>query len=180
MPRTSSKNHRFPYHDVDDMDVMVGVAVGSLDLRLSLPTAPVWLTLTTLARQCLDRDPDQRPTAVAALTLLRTPNRDPTKQPHQQQLAAHNPAQFQANPKAEQAQQAEQQRVVREAKAEKVEREHTACASAVLLGPVSSPVTFRKVQAPQFLSFCVYSYTRSLSLSLSLSLFLSLCLCLCL
>jgi serine/threonine protein kinase len=64
-----------PYHEVDDnMDVMVGLADGSLDLRLSLPTTPIWSTLSTLARQCLDRDPDQRPTAAEACARLRAPH----------------------------------------------------------------------------------------------------------
>ncbi len=61
-----------PYHEVDDgMDVVVGLTVGSLDLRESLPTAAIWSTLTALARQCLDRDPDQRPTAAQACARLR-------------------------------------------------------------------------------------------------------------
>ena len=73
-----------PYHEVDDgMDVVVGLTVGSLDLRLSLPTAAIWATLTVLARQCLDRDPDQRPTAAQACARLRGSSSPPS--------AARNP-----------------------------------------------------------------------------------------
>ncbi len=64
--------HATPYADVDDdADVMVGLALGSLDLRSSLLDSAPWLTLTALARQCLDRNPDRRPTAAQACARLR-------------------------------------------------------------------------------------------------------------
>jgi serine/threonine protein kinase len=66
-----------PYHEVHDgMDVVLGLREGSLDLRLSLPTAAIWSTLTALARQCLDRDPEKRPTAAQACARLRGSDMD--------------------------------------------------------------------------------------------------------
>ena len=68
----SQDQHDMPYAEVtDNLQVMLGLVDGSLDLRPSLPTDPIWSTLAALARQCLDRDPDQRPTAAQASARLR-------------------------------------------------------------------------------------------------------------
>jgi hypothetical protein len=63
-----------PYDWIDtDDDMIEAVTKGYsvADLRLRLPTDPRWATLTTLARSCLDRDPNLRPTAAQASARLR-------------------------------------------------------------------------------------------------------------
>jgi hypothetical protein len=69
-----------PYPDVDRLSrVRNGLLNGTLDLRASLPStgSPLCLALAALARRCLDRDPDQRPSAnelVIALSAIRSPS----------------------------------------------------------------------------------------------------------
>ena len=71
----------------DNMDVVVGLTSGMLDLRPSLPTdgSPRVLALAALARRCLDPAPERRPTmadlvvamAAAAELAVRSHSRAP-------------------------------------------------------------------------------------------------------
>ncbi len=63
-----------PYADMDFDDLTEAMKRGdaAVDLRESLPTEPQWATLTAMAKRCLNRDPDQRPTAAEACASLRS------------------------------------------------------------------------------------------------------------
>ncbi len=68
-----------PYDWIDTWDEKIELVQqgdARVDLRLSLPTDPQWAALTALAWQCLDRDPDQRPTAAKACARLRGSDMD--------------------------------------------------------------------------------------------------------
>ncbi len=60
----------------DELTELVQQGDARVDLRLRLPTDPQWAALTALARQCMDRDPDQRPTAAQACARLRGSDMD--------------------------------------------------------------------------------------------------------
>ena len=78
---------RMPYAGAPD--IMIGLVTGSLDLRPSLLTSEDWLPVSTVARDCLDRDPARRPSAADAAQRLRAAQRVRLEQDSMAQSGFH-------------------------------------------------------------------------------------------